>query len=423
MKYLTLATIIAGISGFVVIIIAAWALGSSGTLTEEFTAYWGLFFAGTGVLTGLTQETTRAVSAERGGEKVASRSSVRPILFSLGAAAVTAVVLGLTAPLWIGRLLSEHQGIGVGMLAVGLGSYAVQATVSGILSGCQLWKQYAALISLDTGMRMILAVIAWLLGYQLLAFLFITVVGAVSWMVIVALSKEARAALGSVTDVSARVFMRQALTAMAASGSTAVLITGFPTLVKLTNPDTTGQAVTAAAVIYAVTLTRAPLLVPLQQFQSAIIVRFVQGDRSPWNALAGPLAIVWGVGLVGSGLAWLIGPWLFEVILRQEIFAVPGSLLAALTLGATATATLMVTGCATIAYDRHGLYLAGWVVATVVAVAILMGPWSLAMGAALALIIGPLVGLVVHLVALFGRGAPVISGARAGQQNPPSATR
>ncbi|ALP49130.1 hypothetical protein [Corynebacterium glutamicum] len=409
MKYLTLATIIAGISGFVVIIIAAWALGSSGTVTEEFTAYWGLFFAGTGVLTGLTQETTRAVSAARGsGEAVASRSSVRPILFSLGAAAVTAVVLGVTAPLWIGRLLSEHQGLGVGMLAVGLGSYAVQATVAGILSGCQLWKQYAALISLDTGVRMILAVVAWLLGYQLLAFLFITVVGAVSWMVIVGLSRSARAALGAVTDVSGPVFMRQALTAMAASGSTAVLITGFSTLVKLTNPDTTGQAVTAAAVIYAVTLTRAPLLVPLQQFQSAIIVRFVQGDRSPWNALAGPLAIVWGVGMVGSGLAWLIGPWLFEVILRQEIFAVPGSLLAALTLGATATATLMVTGCATIAYDRHGLYLAGWVVATVVAVAILMGPWSLAMGAALALIVGPLVGLVVHLVALFGKNAPVV---------------
>lgn len=415
MRYLTLATIIAGISGFVVIIIAAWALGSSGTLTEEFTAYWGLFFAGTGVLTGLTQETTRAVSAASGsgsgsgsGVAVASRSSVRPILFSLGAAAVTAVVLGATAPFWIGRLLSEHQGIGVGMLAVGLGSYAVQATVSGILSGCQLWKQYAALISLDTGMRMILAVVAWLLGYQLLAFLFITVVGAVSWAVIVGLSRSARAALSSVTDVSGPVFMRQALTAMAASGSTAVLITGFPTLVKLTNPDTTGQAVTAAAVIYAVTLTRAPLLVPLQQFQSAIIVRFVQGDRSPWNALAGPLAIVWGVGLLGSGLAWLIGPWLFEVILRQEIFAVPGSLLAALTLGATTTATLMVTGCATIAYDRHGLYLAGWVVATVIAVAILMGPWELATAAALALIVGPLVGLVVHLVALFGRGAPVV---------------
>lgn len=409
MRYLTLATIIAGLSGFVVIIIAAWALGSSGSVTEEFTAYWGLFFAGTGVLTGLTQETTRAVSAARSGVVAASTSAVRPIVFSLAAAAVTAVVLGATAPFWIGRLLSDHQGIGVGLLAVGLGSYAVQATISGILSGCQLWKQYAALISLDTGIRMILAVVAWLLGYELLAFLVITVIGAVSWTVIVGFSRPAREALGSLTDVSARVFTRQALTAMAASGSTAVLITGFPTLVKLTNPDTTGQAVTAAAVIYAVTLTRAPLLVPLQQFQSAIIVRFVQGNRSPWAALAGPLAIVWAVGLLGSGLAWLIGPWLFDVILRQEIFSVPGGLLAALTLGATTTATLMVTGCATIAYDRHGLYLGGWVLATVVAVGILMGPWELATAAALALIIGPLVGLVVHAVALFGRGAPVVA--------------
>lgn len=166
---------------------------------------------------------------------------------------------------------------------------------------------------------------------------------------------------------------------------------------------------TAAAVIYAVTLTRAPLLVPLQQFQSAIIVRFVQNKVAPIKALTGPLAIVWGVGLLGSGLAWLIGPWLFDVILRQEIFAVPGWLLALLTLGATSTATLMVTGCATLAYDRHGLYLGGWVLATVVAVGILMGPWSLAVAAAVALIIGPLVGLVVHAVALFGRHAPVMT--------------
>ena len=173
-------------------------------MTEELTAYWGLFFAGTGVLTGLTQETTRAVSAARSGVVAASTSAVRPIVFSLAAAAVTAVVLGATAPFWIGRLLSDHQGIGVGLLAVGLGSYAVQATISGILSGCQLWKQYAALISLDTGIRMILAVVAWLLGYELLAFLVITVIGAVSWTVIVGFSRPAREALGSLTDVSAR---------------------------------------------------------------------------------------------------------------------------------------------------------------------------------------------------------------------------
>ena len=113
-RYLTLATIIAGLSGFVVIIIAAWALGDSSQLSEEFTAYWGLFFAGTGVLTGLTQETTRAVTAGAGarGGRAGSGVSVgfRPFLFSFVVAAIVLVVLGASAPLWIGQLLEDNRG-------------------------------------------------------------------------------------------------------------------------------------------------------------------------------------------------------------------------------------------------------------------------------------------------------------------------
>ncbi|BAB97731.1 Hypothetical membrane protein [Corynebacterium glutamicum ATCC 13032] len=405
-RYLTLATIIAGLSGFVVIIIAAWALGDSSQLSEEFTAYWGLFFAGTGVLTGLTQETTRAVTAgSRGGSRGGRAGSVvgfRPFLFSFVVAAIVLVVLGASAPLWIGQLLSNLQGVGVGLLAVGLASYAIQATISGILSGCQLWKEYASLISLDTGVRMVLAVAAWLLGYQLLAFLIITVVGSISWLVIVLCFGSVRSVLGSVADVSRGVFIRQALLAMAASGATAVLITGFPTLLKFTNPSAVAGGVSMAAVSYAVILTRAPLLVPLQQFQSAIIVRFVKGTSGPLKTLAGPLAIVWAVGLVGAGLAWLVGPWILDVVLQKELFAVPGWLLAMLTLGATTTASLMVSGCAAIAFERHGIYLTGWVVATVVAVGFLLGPFDLGVAAGLALIVGPLCGLLVHMGAFVG---------------------
>lgn len=403
-RYLTLATIIAGLSGFVVIIIAAWALGDSSQLSEEFTAYWGLFFAGTGVLTGLTQETTRAVTAgsRAGAGSGSGARGFRPFLFSFVVAAIVLVVLGASAPLWIGQLLSELQGVGVGLLAVGLASYAIQATISGILSGCQLWKEYASLISLDTGVRMVLAVVAWLLGYQLLAFLVITVVGSISWLVIVLCFGSVRSVLGSVADVSRGVFIRQALLAMAASGATAVLITGFPTLLKFTNPSAVAGGVSMAAVSYAVILTRAPLLVPLQQFQSAIIVRFVKGTSGPLKTLAGPLAIVWAVGLVGAGFAWLVGPWILDVVLQKELFAVPGWLLAMLTLGATTTASLMVSGCAAIAFERHGIYLTGWVVATVVAVGFLLGPFDLGVAAGLALIVGPLCGLLVHMGAFVG---------------------
>lgn len=404
MRYLTLATAIAGVSGFVVIIVAAWALGEDVDLTTDFNAYWGLFFAGTGVLTGFMQETTRAVSAARQAGPdvvVAGRGTARPLLVAGGVALLTAALIAVTAPAWMSLVLGSHQGLGVGLLALGLASYAVQAGVSGVLSGCQLWRQYAALVAVDSGIRMIIAVIAWLAGWGLVAFLVVTVVGAGTWVLIAASSAQVRSALRSaVTDVSPREFLRQAGTAMAASGATAVLITGFPTLVRITNPDTTGQAVTAAAVIYAVTLTRAPLLVPLQQFQSAIIVRFVRHEGHPFAALAAPLGLVWGIGVLGAGAAWLLGPWLMEVILRNEVFAVPGHLLALLTLGAACTGTLMVTGAATLAVGRHAFYLSGWVVATVIAVSLLSGPWELATAAALALIIGPLGGLAIHAAGL-----------------------
>lgn len=409
MRYLTLATAIAGISGFVVIIVAAWALGDDADLTTDFNAYWGLFFAGTGVLTGFMQETTRAVSVSRrdetgktaGGTDVDKQDYARPLLVAAGIALLAGVLIAVTAPAWMHLVLGTHQGIGVGLLAVGLASYAMQAAVSGVLSGCQLWRQYAVLVAVDSGIRMVIAIIAWLAGWGILAFLVITVVGAGTWVFIAASSSKVRATLRSaVTDVSPREFLRQGGTAMAASGATAVLITGFPTLVRVTNPDSTGQAVTAAAVIYAVTLTRAPLLVPLQQFQSAIIVRFVRHQGHPFAALAAPVGLVWAVGLTGSGAAWLLGPWLMETILRNEIFAVPGHLLAAFTLGAACTGTLMVTGAAAIAVNRHDFYLSGWIVATVVAVSLLLGPWELATAAALALIVGPLSGLFIHAAGL-----------------------
>lgn len=180
---------------------------------------------------------------------------------------------------------------------------------------------------------------------------------------------------------------------MAASGATAVLITGFPTIVRFTHPDSQDAAITAAAIIYAVVLTRAPLLVPLQQLQSALIVRFVETRHI--SALAKPLGLVWGVGSAGAVLAWVVGPWLMVTILGPS-YEVPGYLLALLTIGAACTASLMVTSAATVAIDRHGVYLAGWIVATVVAVLALAISPTLSQGAWLALITGPLLGLSVH---------------------------
>ena len=387
---MTVATLIAGVSGFVVMILAARAFGAQVALTEEFTAYWGLFFAGTGVLTGLNQEVTRAVSAHTGG------TGARPIKIGGFIGVITALVMGLSALWWAPSILSEHYLPGAALMSLGLGSYAIQATLAGILAGREQWAHLAALITLDTASRMVLAVLAWLAGWQLLAFLIITVLGALSWVVILAGSAAARAGLRATADVDTGEFVRRAGTAMVAAGATAVLIVGFPTLVRMTHPEAgAGDVATAAAVIYAVTFTRAPLLLPLQQFLPTLIVGFVQG-KTLWR----PLALIWAVGLVGAGGAWAIGPWLMLTILNNEAYSTPGWLLAALTLGAACTASLMVSGAATMAKELHTLYLVGWLVATAVAIGFLAAPLPLSVGAVLALSVGPLVGLCTHFLGL-----------------------
>jgi len=63
-RYLSLATVFAAASGFVVMWIASWALDAESGY-NYFLAFWGLFFAATGLIDGITQETTRAVAASR----------------------------------------------------------------------------------------------------------------------------------------------------------------------------------------------------------------------------------------------------------------------------------------------------------------------------------------------------------------------
>jgi hypothetical protein len=63
-----------------------------------------------------------------------------------------------------------------------------------------------------------------------------------------------------------------------------------------------------------------------------------------------------------------------------------------------------------LATDRHAAFAAGWLLAAVVAVGVLLTPWDLQTRALVALAVAPVVGLVVHLVAL----RPMLTERRAG---------
>ena len=390
MKNLSLATIFAAASGFVVMWIASWALDAEHGY-NSFLAYWGLFFACTGLIDGITQETTRAVAASR---ETQVRGSANP--WKLGAAigaALAAVVL-LVGFFTMGRIVPTHPGTATGLLAFGLLSYAFQAVLSGILSGSGLWNRYAALVALDSGVRLVLAVVVWALGGGLVEFLAITVIGALSWAVVLALA-PVRVQL----DVDRGAFVRRVGSAMVASGASAALITGFPTAASAAFPAATAGAA-VAAINNAVMLTRAPVLVPLQRFQSALVVRFVERRGAVYKALAAPVGAIMGVGLIGFAAAWLIGPWILRVAYKPELF-VDGLTLGLLTFASAFMGMLMITGVAVLALERHAFYVAGWLAATATAFAVLfLAPWGVATTVVVALFAGPIVGALVHLAGL-----------------------
>ena len=390
MKNLSLATIFAAASGFVVMWIASWALDAEHGY-NSFLAYWGLFFACTGLIDGITQETTRAVAASR---ETQVRGSANP--WKLGAAigAALAVIALLAGLFTMGRIVPTHPGTATGLLAFGLLSYAFQAVLSGVLSGSGLWNRYAALVALDSGVRLVLAVVVWALGGGLVEFLAITVIGALSWAVILALA-PVRVQL----DVDRGAFVRRVGSAMVASGASAALITGFPTAASAAFPAATAGAA-VAAINNAVMLTRAPVLVPLQRFQSALVVRFVERRDTVYRALAAPVGAIMGVGLVGFAAAWLIGPWILRVAYKPELF-VDGLTLGLLTFASAFMGMLMITGVAVLALERHAFYVAGWLAATATAFAVLfLAPWGVATTVVVALFAGPIVGALVHLAGL-----------------------
>jgi O-antigen/teichoic acid export membrane protein len=171
---------------------------------------------------------------------------------------------------------------------------------------------------------------------------------------------------------------------------------GFPVLLKAT-ADHLGAD--GGVVILAVTLTRAPLLVPLTAMQGNLIAHFVDERTERLRALIAPAALVAAIGALGVLAAGLVGPWLLRVGFGPDYHA-GGALLAWLTAAAVAIAMLTLTGAATVAAAMHRTYALGWVGATLASTLLLLLPLPLETRTVVALLCGPLVGIAVHLAAL-----------------------
>jgi O-antigen/teichoic acid export membrane protein len=387
------ATVLSALCGYAVLYLAARDLAPAGF--SVFGVFWGAFGLVTGAAFGLLQEATREVRSARYTEVVAGPRT-HPMRVATMVGVVAAAVIAASSPLWSAHVFVESQWLSVALLCVGLAGFCLHATLLGMLAGVNQWTEYGTLMVTDAVMRVAAAVATFLTGAVLVGYLWATVAGSIAWLVLLATSPSTRTAASLLTPGGTVTFLRGASHSIAAAGASAILVMGFPVLLKATSGD---LGATGGVVILAVTLTRAPLLVPLTAMQGNLIAHFVDQRTEKLRALITPALVVTAIGLVGVGLAWAVGPWLLREAFGSQ-YQAGGALLAWLTAGAIAIALLTLTGAAAVAAALHRAYSLGWVSATVASALLLLLPLNLETRTVVALLCGPVVGMAVHLGAL-----------------------
>lgn len=389
------ATAVIALCGYTVLYLAARDLEPA--RFSVFAVFWGAFGLVSGAAFGLLQEATREVRSAAHTDVTKGPHS-RPMHVAAAVGAVAAAVVALSSPLWSGHVFVESRWLSVMLLAVGLAGICIHSSLLGLLAGQDKWTAYGSLMVADGALRVLVAVATFVVGWGLAGYLWATVAGAVAWLIMLLASPVARQAAHLLTPVGTVAFLRGASHSITAAGASAVLVMGFPVLLQATSED---LGAVGGVVILAVTLTRAPLLVPLTAMQGNLVAHFVDQRAHRLRALGTPAAIVTGVGLLGVLAAGTAGPWLLRSAFGAE-YRADGALLAWLTGGAIAVALLTLTGAAAVAAALHRAYSLGWVSATVASTLLLLLPLDLEMRTVIALLCGPVVGIAVHLSALSG---------------------
>lgn len=391
-----MASLVAAAAGYVVVLIAAWTLDPAAN--ADFLAFWALLFALFGVLGGVQHETTRAVGTAVGRADVPHGTPVLPLGLAVGAG--VGVVVLATGPWWAGPVLGGTSWVLVVALALGALAFSGHAAIAGALSGQRRWSLFAGLVGAEAVVRLALVGLATLAGASVGGLEVAAAAAAGTWVLLALALPGARGAARARADVDGRAFLRRVAQAMTAAAASAVLVVGFPVLLRLTSAPEVYSA--SAPLLLAISLTRAPLMIPLGAYQGVAITHVLAHRDRGLAALRPVLLVVVAAGTIGAGLAYLVGPWLTETLVRPD-YRVEGPVLAGLTFAAALLALVTLTGAAALALDRHRTYLAGWLAATATSIALLLVPLPVEGRAVLALAVGPVVGAAVHAAGLLRR--------------------
>ena len=408
------SSLLAAVSTLLVTMIAQRAL--NGSELTEFLLFWAALFTVTGIITGIQPEITRAVGTARtravadralanraaSGRTVSAEGSApqgaRVVTVATALGAIASALVLVSSPLWAGHQIPHSAAVGVFL-------YALQATMSGVTAGEDRWYLFAAVGGLESAGRLILMLAAALMIPSLAGLEVATVVPMGLWLILAFVTVSGRRLWVARADVPARRLSLNILWSFLSSAAAAVLMMGFPNVLKASGAAES-EPVVLGTLILAISITRSPIMIPLQAFQGVAVSAFLKQRHRPVAAFIKPAAAVVAVGAAGALAAYLVGPLLFRLIYPPAAgaesayeAAASGITLGALVFASALLALMTLSGNMALAVNQHRIYLAGWVVAAAVTLSLaFLVPASLVPRAIVALAVGPVCGFVVHMV-------------------------
>lgn len=382
------ATATAGIASYVVTWLVPHQIGLA--RYAVFASLWSFLYLVVGTLGGIQQEVTRAtlpIEGKHGGRASRARN------FGIVAGIVVFLVIVGTAPLWVAAVFPADGWNLVWPLAGGAAAFVMVAVLAGSLYGASQWMAVALMISVDAVMRLaaLAIVLVWTNDVVALAW----AVAVPFPLTLMVLWPFIRSSIVGRTqlDVGYGALTWNVSRTMVAAASTGIMVSGFPLFLGLTSAGESPELL--GLFILTITLTRAPLIIVAMSLQSYFLIMFRDNVDHFWKRFLGIQALVLGAAVVLALLGWLIGPavfgFLFPGQLRPE-----GWFIAVLVFSSALVGALCISAPAVLARSQHFVYTAGWVIAAAVTVLALFMPLDFTARTCLALVAGPVAGLLVH---------------------------
>jgi O-antigen/teichoic acid export membrane protein len=352
-----IALLIGGVATYAFFKIGTWAVGGA----EEFQPISSLWFATFALAPGfflpLEQELGRALSHRRavgqGGQPVVNRVvRLAGILVSLVLIAVLAV-----SP-WITSALFDGDWAMLAALAFAFMAYAPAHLARGICSGSGRFREYATVMGSDGVVRIVLCVVLAVAGISAAAAYGFAVALAPLVGVAIVLRRG-----GLRTDPGPDATWAEVTPNLGwlllGSVFAAALLNAGPIATTLLAGDEDAELVTHFA--YGVLLARIPLFM-FQAVQAALLPRLsrlaARGELAEFRAgLQRLLMVVLAVGVVGTVGAFILGPWVIDLVYDADL---SGRTLSMLALGSACYMVALALAQAVIALKGHALVSVGW---------------------------------------------------------------